>query len=343
MTTTRTMIGVLGLIGLFFGVLVWPNGWVYEDAHWLANLTGELGPLRAVRDITPWTLQINTRLFGSNPTGFHLTNVGVHLLNGVLVWRLSTRLAGTATGLLSAWIFLVHPLQFEAVAYVSGRGDLLSTTGTLIALTAAAQGGGAILKVVGVLTGLVLAVCAKPSGVVAGGLLFWWALVTVKVSRNMVAAFLGAVTVSATIAIQWTAIGRLMDRPSFSLDFMGRQAVALWHMIALSVWPFWPLQFSVDHDYALIDAGVLAAAVLAIVALAWYLVASRTRYPVAVIGIGWVLAAMVPRFFATSVYLPGDQYETLHEKHFYLAAIGTSLVLGHIASTLGTLTLRREA
>lgn len=64
-----------------------------------------------------------------NPFGYHLTNLLLHLLNAMLVFWLARRLLGSQWG--AFWIalfFAIHPLQVDAVAYISGRTDVLATT-----------------------------------------------------------------------------------------------------------------------------------------------------------------------------------------------------------------------
>ena len=74
-------------------------------------------------------------LWGTDPSGYHLENVLLHLANGLLFYRLLRQLAmaewqaGTA-----AWIFLFHPAQVETVAWVSQRKSLLAMCFFLIAM-----------------------------------------------------------------------------------------------------------------------------------------------------------------------------------------------------------------
>lgn len=112
------------------------------------------------------TFALNHRVGGADPRGYHLVNVAVHAANGVLVYLLAAALlalarrraageAGGATGagagggggapgrhaapgpgpwaggdgtaLAVAALFLVHPLQTNAVAYVTQRFTSLAT------------------------------------------------------------------------------------------------------------------------------------------------------------------------------------------------------------------------
>ena len=62
------------------------------------------------------------------PFFFHLQNIFWHALNAVLVFLLGRRLLGSdAGGLITALLFALHPVQTEAVTYISSRRDVLST------------------------------------------------------------------------------------------------------------------------------------------------------------------------------------------------------------------------
>ncbi|HOO76329.1 MAG TPA: hypothetical protein PLI51_00060 [bacterium] len=72
---------------------------------------------------------------GDNPVPFHLVNVVLHAAAGALVASLAARWLGSAPGGLAAGLFfLVHPLQAEEVAYISGMGGLLAALGMLLSL-----------------------------------------------------------------------------------------------------------------------------------------------------------------------------------------------------------------
>ena len=72
--------------------------------------------------------QIEYALFGANPTAFHLTSLLLHLINVVLVFAvLELLLNKRAFALLGALLFAIHPINGEAVLWISARKDLLST------------------------------------------------------------------------------------------------------------------------------------------------------------------------------------------------------------------------
>ncbi|MFH1038012.1 MAG: tetratricopeptide repeat protein [PVC group bacterium] len=73
--------------------------------------------------------------WGVNPFGYHLSNLLLHIVNSVLVLRILTMIGGRRPiAFLAALVFLIHPVQTEAVAYVSGRADLLAAFFVLLSL-----------------------------------------------------------------------------------------------------------------------------------------------------------------------------------------------------------------
>jgi hypothetical protein len=70
-----------------------------------------------------------------HPSSYHAINIFLHALNAALLLLLLRRLGLTSeVALPAAILFAVHPLQSAAVAYVSGRTDLLALTFTLLAI-----------------------------------------------------------------------------------------------------------------------------------------------------------------------------------------------------------------
>lgn len=67
------------------------------------------------------------KIFHFNPWGYHLVNIIVHILNSFLAYKIAQVLVEKrkALSLIIAVLFLVHPIQSEAVACVSGISNLL--------------------------------------------------------------------------------------------------------------------------------------------------------------------------------------------------------------------------
>jgi len=84
-----------------------------------------------VRD---FSLALDAAIWGRNPLGFHLTNLALFLVTLPLVFRsahmLSTQLGWCQrAALIAFWttlIFALHPLQAEAINFISARNNLLA-------------------------------------------------------------------------------------------------------------------------------------------------------------------------------------------------------------------------
>ena len=74
-------------------------------------------------------------LWGNNTLPYHLTNVALHVVDALLVWRLLEKL-GLRFGWVGAVLFVVHPIMVESVAWISEFKNTLSLAPCLLALCA---------------------------------------------------------------------------------------------------------------------------------------------------------------------------------------------------------------
>ena len=80
---------------------------------------------------------------GAAPALFHATNLVLHTLAACLLLAAGSALgAGRGAALAGALLFALHPVQSEAVLYVSGRTDVLGAAFALAALWLHARGAG---------------------------------------------------------------------------------------------------------------------------------------------------------------------------------------------------------
>ncbi|MFA5164268.1 MAG: hypothetical protein WC481_01720 [Candidatus Omnitrophota bacterium] len=70
---------------------------------------------------------VDHSFWGLNYAGYHLTNVILHILAALGVFQLVRMITGKETlSFIAAAVFAVHPVNTEAVSYISGRADPLS-------------------------------------------------------------------------------------------------------------------------------------------------------------------------------------------------------------------------
>jgi tetratricopeptide (TPR) repeat protein len=77
--------------------------------------------------ISIWSYMLEYKMFGDSPKAHHTTNIIFHLLNIILVFVFIKRILPDKrfSPLIVAGLFAVHPAFVEAVAWITGRKDLL--------------------------------------------------------------------------------------------------------------------------------------------------------------------------------------------------------------------------
>ena len=93
-----------------------PDGWY---RFWLTTEPIDYYPM------SNSTLWIEWRLWGLHPTGYHVTNLLLHIAAALLVWTVLRKLS-IPGAYLAALLFAVHPVNIESVAWISQRKGLLA-------------------------------------------------------------------------------------------------------------------------------------------------------------------------------------------------------------------------
>lgn len=83
-----------------------------------------------------FTFALNYFIAGVKPLLYHLTSNLIHIFNGVILFWLTLKIfKRNLIAFFISLLFLIHPLQTEAVTYISGRGDLLVAMFMLLSLS----------------------------------------------------------------------------------------------------------------------------------------------------------------------------------------------------------------
>ena len=113
------------------------NGFTRESWAWAwtAVVVGHWAPLLWL------SYMVDGTLFGPEPWGFHLTNVLLHALNGVLLFALLCRWTDRRwAAFWAALLWAAHPLRVESVAWIAERKDVFSGLFFLLGLQAYTRG-----------------------------------------------------------------------------------------------------------------------------------------------------------------------------------------------------------
>ena len=97
------------------------NFWANTKKIFQSTVIGNYNPL------TIWTFAIEKRLWGFDQPGkWHMTNVYLHIICGLLLYKIVLLLGiGWRGALFASILFMVHPMRVESVAWVTERKDVL--------------------------------------------------------------------------------------------------------------------------------------------------------------------------------------------------------------------------
>ena len=116
-----------------------------------------------------FTFAFNYIMSGIKPLAYHLTSDAIHIFNSILVfWLIRQIFKRKLLAFLVSILFLVHPLQTEAITYISGRGDALVAMFMLLALLVFAKNQTALsFKLYALsITFLVLGLLSRETGII---------------------------------------------------------------------------------------------------------------------------------------------------------------------------------
>lgn len=286
------------------------GGFVYEDARAdaaplvLTAPTWNIAPRWLTGQTYAWT----TTLWDASPMAARVVSLAWHLLNGVLLWLVARAVVTDAAATFAAGVFLLHPIQTEAVASIAYRSDLIAACVLLVALACAMRGW--LIPAFVIAMGAVL---GKQMGVMAVALV----PVALTVTRSphwtpTARAYWLAAGFSALLLLLDHSRGMFFQRPE-DMSLSIASGVAL-----LARMPV-PFGLSIEHDWAAFTP--MAACAVVILAAGVLETAWRWRSRVALGLMAWIAVAWLPRV----VWQLG---EGLHERHLYVPMIAASVALG---------------
>lgn len=173
---------------------------------------------RYYRPLINFTYHLDYRIWGLNPVGFHFTNWLLHLFTSFLLYHLLFRFTGNAwASLTTAVLFAVHPVQTEAVSWISSRNNILATLFSLAAfhfytLPASRRWIGSLIPALWFFS---LAIFSKEFGVMMLPILFIYDRIYQKKSAAPGKSWLSYLPFALVLVVYWGArshvTGSMMD------------------------------------------------------------------------------------------------------------------------------------
>jgi tetratricopeptide (TPR) repeat protein len=193
------------------------------------------------RPLTTLSLALDTAWHGHNPTGFHLTNLFLHLANVSCVFFLARRLrASVLAAGAGALVWGLLPRLAECVSWVSGRTDELGALGVLTALLVWRRGN---LARVSAASGLAfLGMLGKEMALAAPVALAVGELWPRPERRAWLRASIPLAVVLSYFALRRAAVGELTGPAPVSLGF-GERFLTVLESVGRYVW----MTFDVWH------------------------------------------------------------------------------------------------
>jgi hypothetical protein len=333
-------------------VVILDNPRVHSLAAWLHSMPG-IRPLLKLSYALDYS-------WSSEPRGFRLVNVAIHAANaclvGALLWRRARRhglVPGAAVfaTALATLVFALHPVQTEAVTYISGRSVSLAALCSLLSLACWLRGGDRHARPArlawrgGALLVFIAAMGVRETAIVLPLALWLWNATEPRAASRQdnpssagarprtpasidwrgLAPFFVLALLAVAVVLAWPPYRFLIDT-SLSIRSIGTNLLTQAHALGyLALQLLRPWNMNADPAFAatlqldaatgllvLLWAGILAAGL-----------ALRRRYPSVAFGLLWFFLWLAP----TNSLLA--RHDIVNDRQLYLALIGPAWLLGY--------------
>jgi len=320
----------------------------YFTTHVWANIFPEaLG--NYYRPVFLLWLLLNYKLFGLSPGGWHATNLLVHLLCTWLVFVLAKRLTkDDLIAVVAAFLFGIHPVHLESVAWVSGVTDPLMTFFIIAAFVTYLDSGlvsnveeetstakppdRPVFRTPFFLSLLFfsLALLTKETAIVFPLLVLCYQLLMVRGTspRRRLILIVRAlipylILTGVYLIVRVKVLGVLGHQitPLPITTVVLTIPYVLWFYVNHLVWPF-PL--SVFYETSYVSGGWLFwGPLVGLIVLVTICFVLARQYPVVLFLAGWILVPILPLLNLSQFY----RGEIVHDRYLYLPSVGYCIIL----------------
>jgi len=328
------------------------NPSIIENAQ-IRHVTSEniMMLLNGVRPVVYLSIMLNYQLGALNVVGYHLFNIGVHILNStffyfLILWTLSLPQFRDQFGhrarrmaLFAALLFGVHPVQTESVTYIISRTELLATFFYLATFLLFIKGGrsGKFSYVIGMLLTSLLAMGSKEWAVTLPALLAlydflffsdgkikpvlsrWYLYLLTALPSYIIFRTLNLTATGGVSGIGFNIQTATGITPA---TYLYTSFNVIWTYVRLL---FLPINQNLDYDYkiakTLFEFPTFLSLIghVAVIAAAFWLYI-RKRSPLIPFGIAWFYIGLSP----TQSFVP--IVDVIFEHRVYMPSIGFFLV-----------------
>ena len=296
----------------------WIRSWSVENLIHIFTKTYYVSymPLQLV------SYTVDHSLWGLNPFGYHLQEVLLNAINGVLSFIIVRRLFGSVPmALLAALLFAVHPAQVETVAWISSRKEALAATFMLLSLYSYLIARGEKTLRWGPYAASVaffaLAVLAKVSAAVLPLFLLLIDLVYVRGPRRDFGFWVQALGSKVPFGLMglWVAVMNWISQPRSNATYVNEPSRYLM-VKGHAVWKYLELLTGIPKGIPVYDnphlprdvptAIVNLAGLVLLPAIVWF--AYRRRARTLTLGTAWLFIMLLPALLFPVVTYVAERY-----------------------------------
>jgi Tfp pilus assembly protein PilF len=280
------------------------------------------------------TYSLNYAWGGSDVTGYHVVNIGLHVVSAVLVvfllWQLSIN---RTAAILGGMLFAFHPIHTEAVNYFTARSSVFYTLWSLLSLIffIRFRRTGRLPALVGALASFAAALFTKETAIVVPLLLVVYDVyfrgVGLKELKRWIAPHLAFLSVSvAFLLVRWVTMGAFGPKTitrdiwtvflTFAMVF---KETLQGHLFPIHLSAFHPK----DYVASVADPGVVAACAVLVAVVALSVVLHR-RAPLLSFGLLWLPVGLLP--IAGLAFI--TEMDLYQENRGYFSSVGLILIAG---------------
>ncbi len=341
------LLAVFGQVYAFDSVYYDDATYVFRNPHVHTGLNGpnvlwafSAGYAANWHPVTWLSHMLDVSLFGLNPAGHHLVSVLFHAINALLLFVVFRRTTGSllvAAGV--SFLFAIHPLRAESVAWIAERKDVLFMFWGMISILF-------YLRFVEsrkpreyllVLVFLALSLMSKPMLVTFPAVLllldFWplnrmqassagfWSVARQLIVEKIpvVALSIGSSVMTLIAQNRGGAISNLSELP---VDLrIANAVVAYVQYIGMMLWPS-RLVFHHPHRLTNLFSTSFNLCLLALVATTLLFWRIRRRHPYFLMGWIWYLVTMLPVIGLVQVGFQG-----IADRYTYFTQIGLAIIM----------------